>query len=205
MTLQIHTEPDRLGEGRLSQRRLAYYNVFVMKTMKGAPDLLTVSRGVIALAILALGFLGGRALVWVILLTMLGWTTDIFDGRLARRQHKPPTWVGEHEFAFDMVMVFAALCYLVMARLVPVLPAAIYVAVAAPFIVVFQSKSVTMSFAFPLVVLPLVIAYFKAPHVAYLYFAWICLALLLDWHRFIGVVREFLENAKALPKRFWGD
>jgi len=192
-------------EGRLPQRRRPHYNVFVMKKMKGAADVLTLSRGAIALVIFSLGFLGETALAWVILLTMIGWTTDIFDGRLARRQNKPPTWVGEHEFAFDMIMVFAALCYLVMAGMIPVLPAAIYVAVATLFIIVFQSKSVTMSFAFPLVVLPLVIAYLKAPRVAYLYIAWICLALLLDWHRFVGVVREFLHNAKALPKRFWGD
>jgi len=50
----------------------------------------------------------------VIFLTILGWTTDILDGRLARRYHKEATWVGEREFVFDMVMVFSGLCYLVM-------------------------------------------------------------------------------------------
>jgi len=122
--------------------------------MTNAPDILTASRGVIATLIIALGLVGPRALGWVILLTMIGWTTDILDGRLARRQHKGPTWIGEHEFAFDMMMVFAALCYLVMAGFVPVLPAGIYVTVALLFIILFQSKSVTMSFAFPLFPLP---------------------------------------------------
>jgi len=88
--------------------------------MKRVPDLLTLSRGLIAAAILALGFaerldlFAGSALPTVLLLTMLGWTTDIFDGRLARRYNKPPTWVGEKEFAFDMLMVFSGLCYLVL-------------------------------------------------------------------------------------------
>ncbi|MCD6494465.1 CDP-alcohol phosphatidyltransferase family protein [Candidatus Bipolaricaulota bacterium] len=173
--------------------------------MTRAPDILTASRGVIAALIIALGFLGPRALGWVVFLTMIGWTTDILDGRLARRQRKGPTWVGEHEFAFDMLMVFAALCYLVMAGFVPVIPAAIYVAVAALFIVMFQSKSVTMSFAFPLVALPLVVAYFCAPQAAYIYIAWIGLALIYDWRRFVGVVREFLVNIKDLYKRLGAD
>lgn len=104
-----------------------------------------------------------------------------------------------------MMMVFAAFCYLVMTKFVPVLPATIYVSVALLFIVVFQSKSVTMSFAFPLIVLPLVVAYFRAPQAAYIYITWIVLALLYDWRRFFGVVREFLVNIKELYKRLSAD
>ena len=173
--------------------------------MTRAPDILTASRGVIAALIIALGFVGQRALGWVIFLTMIGWTTDILDGRLARRQNKGPTWIGEHEFAFDMMMVFAALCYLVMAGFVPVLPAAIYVTVALLFIIIFQSKSVTMSFAFPLVALPLIVAYFRSPSAAYIYVAWIAVALLYDWRRFFGVVREFLVNIRKLYERLSDD
>jgi hypothetical protein len=173
--------------------------------MSKAPDILTASRGVIALVIGGLSLVGREALDWVILLTMVGWTTDILDGRIARRENKEPTWVGEHEFAFDMVMVFSALFYLIMAGFVPVLPAAIYVTVAAVFIVFCQSKSVTMSFAFPLVVLPLVVAYYCAPHAAYVYVAWIVLALIYDWRRFFGVVREFITNMKRLYERFSAD
>ncbi len=173
--------------------------------MSKAPDLLTASRGVIAVVIVSLSLTGQEALSWVILLTMVGWTTDILDGRVARRQNKEPSWVGEHEFTFDMIMVFSALVYLVMAGFVPVLPAAIYVAVAALFIVFCQSKSVTMSFAFPLVVLPLIVACYEAPHAAYIYIAWIVLALMYDWRRFFGVVREFITNMKRLYERFSAD
>jgi phosphatidylglycerophosphate synthase len=173
--------------------------------MSKAPDLLTASRGVIATVIVGLSLAGKGALDWVIVLTIIGWTTDILDGRIARRQNKGPSWVGEHEFAFDMIMVFSCLLYLVMAGFVPVLPAAIYVAVAALFIVLCQSKSVTMSFAFPLVVLPLFVACYEAPHAAYTYIAWIVLALIYDWRRFFGVVREFITNMKRLYERFSAD
>ncbi|UCF10820.1 MAG: CDP-alcohol phosphatidyltransferase family protein [Candidatus Bipolaricaulota bacterium] len=169
--------------------------------MKRVPDLLTASRGVIAAAIASLGFVGPAALEAVILLTMLGWTTDILDGRLARRYHKPPTWIGEREFLFDMLLVFSGLCYLVMAGYVPFVPAAAYVAVAAVCIAYFRLKSVTMSFATPLVALPLVIAYINARQAAWWYLIWIALVLLLDWKRFKGVVQEFIENAKQIARR----
>jgi hypothetical protein len=123
-------------------------------------------------------WLAESALPTVLLLTMLGWTTDILDGRLARKYNKPPTWVGEQEFAFDMVMVFSGLCYLVLSGFIPFVPAIIYVMVAAAFI-----------------------AYFEAPHALIWYVVWIVAALLFDWRRFSGVVREFIHNAKNLSGR----
>jgi phosphatidylglycerophosphate synthase len=173
----------------------------MVKRMDWVPDLLTLSRGFIAVAIFSLGFVGRSALGTVILLMMLGWTTDIFDGRLARKLSKPPTWVGEKEFAFDMLMVFSGLCYLVMAGFIPFLYSLIYVMVAAAFIAYFRSKMITMSFATPIVALPLVVAYFEAPQAAVWYLVWIAAALLLDWRRFKGVVGEFLRNAKRLAQR----
>ncbi len=169
--------------------------------MTRMPDYLTVSRGIIAAIIVALGFVGPEALERVILLTLLGWTTDILDGRLARRYNKGATWVGEREFVFDMVMVFAGLCYMVMAGFIPVIPAGIYVAVTAICIAYFRSKSITMSFAFPVVAVPLIVAYFNAPRAAWFYVIWIVLALMFDWRRFKGVVLEFLYNLKVLQKR----
>ncbi|MFC2083020.1 CDP-alcohol phosphatidyltransferase family protein [Candidatus Bipolaricaulota bacterium] len=169
--------------------------------MRKIPDLLTLSRGLVAAAILLLGFVGPGALEAVILLTILGWTTDIFDGRIARRYHKPPTWIGEREFVFDMLMVFSGLCYLVMAGFINEWLALIYIVIAAACIAFFRSKMITMSFATPLVALPLIVASFKEPRAALWYLIWIVGALALDWPRFKGVVREFLENAKKLPHR----
>jgi hypothetical protein len=169
--------------------------------MKRVPDLLTLLRGVIAIAIFTLGFVGKEALEAVVLLTMIGWTTDIFDGRIARKYNKPPTWVGEQEFTFDMMMVFSALCYLTMADYVSVWLTLPYVMVAAACIAYFRSKSVTMSFAFPVVALPLIVAASAAPRAALLYGLWIAAALLVDWARFRGVVREFIDNARRLGRR----
>ncbi|RLE37423.1 hypothetical protein DRJ12_02880 [Candidatus Acetothermia bacterium] len=169
--------------------------------MKRLPDLLTASRGIIAVIVALLGLVGPDALEWVILLIIIGWTTDIMDGRLARKYQKEATWIGDREFAFDMIMVLGGLCYLVLAGFIPLAPAAAYVGVATLFIAYFRSKMVTMSFAFPVVALPLIVAYFNAPRAAWIFIAWIVLALLYDWKRFKGVVLEFIENAKALSHR----
>ncbi len=190
----------RLGERVVGAATSAYNGLWVSE-MKRVPDLLTLSRGVIAVAIFSLGFVGKDALEAVIVLTMIGWTTDIFDGRLARKYNKPPTWVGEQEFTFDMMMVFSALCYLTMTDYVNLWLTLPYVMVAAACIAYFRSKSVTMSFAFPVVALPLIVATSAAPRAALLYGLWIVAALLLDRTRFLGVVREFIANARRLGRR----
>jgi len=172
-----------------------------MSVVKRIPDVLTFSRGVIACAVFTLGFVGRAALEAVIVLTIIGWTTDILDGRIARRIKKPPTWIGDQEFTFDMLMVFSGLCYFVMAGFIDALPAVMYCIAAAVCIGAFRSKMVTMSFATPLVALPLIVSYFEAPHALLWYLAWIAAALALDWKRFKGVVREFIENARQLARR----
>jgi len=62
-------------------------------------------------------------------------------------------------------------------------------------------KSVTMLLAFPWVFTPFVIALFRAPIAAYAGLAWMTLALLFDWRRFLGVVGDFLSGARAYFRR----
>ncbi|MFQ5795945.1 MAG: hypothetical protein ACE5JP_12965 [Candidatus Bipolaricaulia bacterium] len=166
--------------------------------MRRLADTLTLSRGGIALIILLLGFAGKRALEAVVFLTIFGWTTDILDGRLAKRSSEEPTWISDKDFPFDMVMVLAGLVYMVLAGFVPALPALIYTVIAGIFMIKSRSKAITELFALPLVVLPLVIAYLEAPEAAYIFIAWIVLALILDWRRFRGVVSEFIQDARQL-------
>ncbi len=180
----------------------------VMGMVKRVADLLTASRGVIALLIVLLSLEGKRALPTVVLLTILGWTTDILDGYLARRAAEESgidlaeegnTWIGEHDFALDMIMVYAGFLYLAAAGYVPTRWALGYTLLAAFSVLRARgSKSVTMLFAFPLVALPLLIAYREIPWAAYAYMIWIVLALIFFWNRFVGVVKEFLEGMAHL-------
>lgn len=178
--------------------------------MKRVADGLTASRALIALFIVLLGFGGKDALSWVIYLIILGWTTDVLDGELARRALRrleereaqdewEQTWLGEHDFALDMVMVYASFLYLTLVGYVPPAWAFGYTLIAAVAILWSHgSKSVTEIFAFPLVALPLLIAYREGLWVAYAYVAWIVVMLVLFWGRFVGVVREFIEGMRQL-------
>ncbi len=172
--------------------------------MKKLADLLTASRALVALLILLLSLEGKKALPAVILLTIFGWTTDILDGHLARKAKDPNkenTWLGEHDFLLDMIMVFSGFVYLTLAGFISPLLALAYTAMAAIFILWSSgSKSVTELFAFPLTALPLIIAYQEQSWAAYVYILWILLALIFAWERFTGVVREFIEGMRRLRK-----
>lgn len=167
--------------------------------MKRLADWLTASRTLIAIAMVLLGFEGKKALPAVVWLTILGWTTDILDGRFARRaQEKKHTWLGDHDFQFDVIMVFAILAYLALAGFVSMRLALIYTAVAAAVIAYFRSKSVTELFMFLILIVQMAITYRETPQMAYIYLLWIVVALLFDWRRFTQVVGEFIENIKHL-------
>ena len=173
------------------------------------PDLLTASRALIASAILGLIPAGPQALRSVTLLLLLGWTTDMLDGRLARRLDKEPTWIGEHEFQFDMLMVLASAIYLVAVGWVPRGLGVSYLALAVPLSLAvhlwgeefLKFKAFTMLVAFPWVFAPFIVAYFHERQVAYLGLLWMVVALVLDWRRFSGVVGDFLAGAKAFLRR----
>jgi phosphatidylserine synthase len=172
------------------------------------PDLLTASRALIALAILGLIPAGPGALRSVTLLLLLGWTTDMLDGRVARKLEKEPTWIGEHEFQFDMLMVLASSVYLVATGLVPQGVGIAYLTTAVLLSLLLargenflRFKAFTMLVAFPWVFAPFIVAYFHERQAAYLGLLWMAAALVLDWRRFTGVVGDFLAGARAFLRR----
>ncbi len=174
------------------------------------PDLLTSSRGLVGLAILAMIPAGAAALPSVLWLLLLGWTTDLLDGRLARRLELEPSWIGEHEFEFDMFMVLCSAVYLVAVGVVPRAAGTTYVVAALLLALLSHSragqflkfKALTMALAVPWVFGPFVLAYLRGEQtVAYVGLLWMLTALILDWRRFTGVVEDFLAGARAFLRR----
>lgn len=172
------------------------------------PDWLTASRILIAFGILALVPLGPEALDAVAGLLLLGWTTDMVDGRLARRFEKGPSWLGEHDFQIDMLMVLASAVFLTATGLVPAVVGIPYICIAVlislctlRFRHFLKFKSITMLLAFPWVFTPFILALFYAPVAAYAGLVWMVVALIFDWRRFLGVVGDFLSGARAYLRR----
>lgn len=179
-----------------------------MAKKKWIPDWLTAARALAAVAILGLVPVGPSALRTVAFLLLLGWTTDMADGRLARRWEKDPTWIGEHEFHIDMLMVLSSAIYLILTGFVPRSRQCCTSSWglrsrsrSSSGRGVPRFKSVTMILACPWVFLPFVVGLWHDPVVVYAGLIWTTVALIIDWRRFIGVVGEFLSGARAFLRR----
>jgi hypothetical protein len=180
------------------------------QSLQRIADLLTASRAIFGAIIILLGLGGKEALSLVVLLIIAGWTTDILDGRFARSAKANSTsdsatiknsWISEHDFTFDMILVLSSLIYLTTVGFVWAPYSFVYLSVAALFIIWSSgSKSVIELLALPVVALPLIIAYFEEPWIAYVFGVWIILALIFCWSRFMVVIEDFIKGIKNFRK-----
>lgn len=167
--------------------------------MKWLPDILTLARVPLALVIALLGLAGRGALDEVIMLLMAGWTIDQFDGRIARRYKEEKTWIGENDIFFDLIMVLGSLAYLGLAGFIPLWLALGYVGLAGLCTAFFHSSAVIRLFETPLLPLPFVFAFFKAPEVIYrIFLPWSLISLILNWRRAMETRQEAKEDFKSL-------
>jgi len=99
-----------------------------MLAAKRFADTMTLSRGFLAAAIVWLGMTRGlEALPGVVVLTLIAWTTDCFDGTIARRSHVDfQTWIGANDLVFDLSIAGSLLAYLSLISLLPVWIGAAY-------------------------------------------------------------------------------
>ena len=82
-------------------------------------DLLTLSRVVAAVVLFWLGLTeGASALPAAALVTVLGWTTDQFDGWFARRS-PTPTRLKDSDFCVDLIFYAGILAYLALSHFFP--------------------------------------------------------------------------------------
>jgi len=88
-----------------------------MIVAKQVADLITSARVLIAVCLVGVGIIQGKAgLPWVAWMMMADWTGDMVDGRIARRSRvKYRTWIGEHDLEVDMTVSVGLLVYLVLA------------------------------------------------------------------------------------------
>ena len=109
-------------------------------------DALTLSRLVVAAAILWLGWTVGRAAFpQAILLVTLGWMTDAADGLIARRSNCN-TLLGPLDFPIDAALTWAALLFIVLAGFITPAAAVIYTLLAASAALWFRKKAVLVLF-----------------------------------------------------------
>jgi len=171
--------------------------------MKKIADFLTASRLLISLVIVVMGFIWGvNALPALIYLLIIGWTTDVLDGMLARLEKKPyDSWFGKNEFNIDMVMTWSAFFFLTLIGIIPLWLFVVYSLLPLILTYFFHSKTLVMSFAAPLSFLPLYISLSRSMVEGYIYLVWIIIMLIFNWKRFTFVVSSFVDGLTFLKRR----
>lgn len=99
--------------------------------MKKAADGLTSIRLALSIILPVWGiYQGPRGLNGAAALVLVAWTSDVFDGPLARKSGvTEQTWVGRHDLVIDMLLALGLLCFMCCAGLIPPLVALMYVLV----------------------------------------------------------------------------
>ncbi len=169
---------------------------WAVENAKTIADMLTGVRFFLTLLILLCALLAERSLLpLVVCLTLLGWTTDVIDGKMARMDPRGrSTLVGELDFVTDMSMVYAGLLYFITADFVPFWPFFSYMVYAGLSAVVWTKKSFIMAQAAPIAAMPIIFSFLHAPAWGWMFIGWILLALAFNWKRFTQVIGNFVRD-----------
>jgi len=168
-----------------------------------AADLLTLCRLVGGLGITVWPWSWGPDAVRMLLKwNMLVWTTDVFDGPLARYSRTPPSRLGRAEQSIDLLVGWGTALALVR---MGILPAWALVTWGVLFAIahVFRPTAATrLGFMLPLVILPPVVGFLHAPPQGWIYLLWIVLMAVVAWNRLKEVIESFVEGLPDAARRW---
>jgi phosphatidylglycerophosphate synthase len=169
-----------------------------IENAKTIADVLTVTRLFMGFLIVICAFFAEKSLLsLVVALTLIGWTTDIFDGRMARLDpSNRKTLIGAMDFAIDLTLIYSGLLYFIAAGFVPFWPFLFYAIYAAIIGIIWTKKSVMMAVAAPMAAMPIVFSFTDTPVWGWVFLGWIILALIVNWSRFKEEIREFIQGVE---------
>jgi len=166
---------------------------------KRAADLCTLSRALLALALVWLGIHRGKdgvQIVFVLLLVAV--TLDTLDGYLARVSGYPhQTWVGAHDLGFDLGFSAALLIYLALAGYLSPTLAALYAGawITVFFLRVMPLSTLAVLFQGPIYLGVLLAALVHDPALVLWLALWLMVALAFAGKRFFRVrLPEFIDS-----------
>jgi phosphatidylglycerophosphate synthase len=161
-------------------------------------DILTLSRLPIAFLVLLLAIAGGHSALGAgLLLILVGWTTDIFDGRLARMDpNRTHTFIGDADLAVDLVLDAAGWILFVSAGYIPALWGYLYLVSAAAIIAFFPQRTVITYLELPVLALHPVFAFISSPLLGWLYAAWLLGAMVLNRDRLLEILTMLWKGIK---------
>jgi hypothetical protein len=175
----------------------------LMAYAKRLADLLTASRVLIALIFAWLSLVGARdSLMLAGFLLLTSWTSDLFDGALARQSGAGPTWIGDHDLEVDVAVSLGVLMYLVGAGFLEPTYAAVYILL---WGLIFWrwgwQRGPAMLFQAPIYLWFIVVAIRYAPQVGWWLIGYVAVVVVITWPRFPReVVPGFLSGMSKLIK-----
>jgi phosphatidylglycerophosphate synthase len=95
---------------------------------KQVADLITFTRGLIAIGLVWVGLeAGGAGLFLAAWMMLADWIGDMLDGRIARRsQVQYRTWIGDHDLQVDMTVSVGLLIFMLQANFLSIWLAGVY-------------------------------------------------------------------------------
>ena len=86
---------------------------FIIIIKENLADFLTFSRAIIGFVILTLSLCGKNAYIVVVILSLVGGATDMFDGKVARRYLKGKTdRLGKYDLEIDTFFVLSIIFFI---------------------------------------------------------------------------------------------
>jgi phosphatidylglycerophosphate synthase len=174
-----------------------------MITTKTLADILTASRFGLAWVLLWLGISRGAVgLPSAVVILIIAWTTDGFDGPLARKDpSRRHTWIGDHDLEIDMSVSLGVLTFLVLGGYLPAWIAVSYVIVCLIMLWRVRSQEMAWVVQAPPYAAMLFIALRYAPIYGLAIVAYLLVVIITTWPRFPQVtVPQFLSGLRNLSK-----
>jgi len=170
---------------------------------KPLADLLTVSRGVLAICLAGLGGIyGAKALPTAVLVVIISWLTDLLDGPLARRDPDLQiSWVGEHDAEADLAVSLGVAAYLVLSGYLVAWLGAVMVLTILGLWVLHSHQLAWPFYALPYVIL-LVVSFQDAPFLGWVAVGYLLATLAARWSRLQSeFLPEFFQAVGSLFRR----
>ena len=171
---------------------------WAVENAKVIADVLTGIRFFVGLLIVMCAFFAEPSLLpLVVALTLIGWTTDVLDGKMARMDRTGKrTWIGDLDFATDLILIYSGLLYFVTAGYLPLRPFLFYGAYAAVTGLIWTKKSVMMAVAAPIAAVPIILSLVHYPLWGWVFLGWIAVDLILNWSDFTSEIKEFIDDVE---------
>jgi hypothetical protein len=176
-----------------------------MPNFKSFADLLTSIRALIVPILIWLGFNQGEsALNTIVLLMLISWISDYFDGLFARKHpFEKQTWIGAHDLQIDVLVGSSLLIYLTVSGFVAINIAMLYlVGWWLFFLIRGMPKSYGAVFQAPIYLFLLWLAWQLNSWALIYVITWLVGNILYNWRRlFATLIPEFFAGLRGFRKR----